>query len=303
MPKKRPSIRPISWERAAAIFGNPRPPQHVWERQFDHCDDELKRLAKTPYAQIDFSDLWYYYLDLAYVELEQDLFNYLFPVCLMDWHFTLLQNRSCWHGDSEFHYGVLRGNVLEKMMNQERRQEVHKFLRDSFLERLDAERGLDWSDSGFSVYGWMNRFNCISMVAPVTELIWETWWSLETPGRAVAALEYCLELMYSANQHPGFSNNAENCDERDRWIFSNDSMIHDGSWKEENIQFLSQTLAADYVMGKIAECVNRLKGEPEYEEARRIEADLPAAEALLAVRIDQLPHLLDGEGFESGWII
>ena len=64
----------------------------------------LHKLAQTPWEKIDFSDLWYYHHDLAYVELQPELFAYLFPVCLMDWHMTLLQNVSCSHGDSEFRY-------------------------------------------------------------------------------------------------------------------------------------------------------------------------------------------------------
>src|SRR4051794_19956218 len=76
---------PIGWERARAIFGDPRPPRTVWERQFDYCDADLRRLATTPYDRIDFADLWYYYHDLAYVELQPDLFDYLFPACLVDW--------------------------------------------------------------------------------------------------------------------------------------------------------------------------------------------------------------------------
>ena len=89
--------------------------------------------------QIDFSDLWYYYLDMAYVELQPDLFSYFFPVCLMDWHETLLRNESCSHGDSEFHYGVHRGKVFEKMMSAEQKLAVIEFFRDSFLMRLDRD--------------------------------------------------------------------------------------------------------------------------------------------------------------------
>ena len=74
----------VSWDRARAIFGYPDPPTEVTESQFDGFDDALRRLATTPYDEIDFSDLWYYHHDLTYMELQPDLFAYLFPVCLMD---------------------------------------------------------------------------------------------------------------------------------------------------------------------------------------------------------------------------
>ena len=129
----------ISWSRACEIFGNPQPPTSVWEKQFDYCDDDLKRLANTPYEQMHFSDLWYYYHDLAYVELQAELFAYLFPVCLMDWHFSLMRNEGCSHGDSEFHRGIYQGKIFQKMLTAQQLEEVCEFFRDSFMERLRGE--------------------------------------------------------------------------------------------------------------------------------------------------------------------
>src|SRR5687768_8639836 len=123
----------IDWNRARQIFGYPEPPQEVRERQFDYFDDELRQLATTPWDKIDFADLWYYHLDLAYVDLQPEVFAYLFPVCLMDWHHTLQKNESCSHGDSEFHYGLYQGRVLERMLTPEQRKQVSEFFRDSFL--------------------------------------------------------------------------------------------------------------------------------------------------------------------------
>ena len=50
----------IDWQRARSIFNYPKPPASVSERQFDYFDDELQKLATTPYEEIDFGDLWYY---------------------------------------------------------------------------------------------------------------------------------------------------------------------------------------------------------------------------------------------------
>lgn len=57
----------ISCDRVRSIFDFPKPPKEVWERQFDGFDDDLQRLAKTHWEKIDFSDLWYYHHDLAYL--------------------------------------------------------------------------------------------------------------------------------------------------------------------------------------------------------------------------------------------
>lgn len=145
----------ITWERAAAIFGNPKPPKEVWERQFDYLDNDLQRLAGTPYEEFDFSDMWYYHHDLAYVELQPDLFAYLSPACLRDWHFTLMRNEPCSHGDSEFQKGLHQGNVLQKMTSKEQQDAVFLFMRDSFLERLAGDRSAEKS------HGWFGRLNSV----------------------------------------------------------------------------------------------------------------------------------------------
>lgn len=162
----------VDWQRVRTIFDHPNPPHKVTERQFDDFDDELRKLAQTPYEQIDFGDLWYYHHDLAYVELQPDLFQYLFPVCLMDWHLTLMENASCSHGDSEFHYGILQGDVLGKMLTDQQRRDIDMFFRDSFIHRIDSERGLRMVGSCATAHGWMFRLNSLGMV---TSLIAEIW--------------------------------------------------------------------------------------------------------------------------------
>jgi hypothetical protein len=155
------SSRAISWERARAIFGNADPPQEIWERQFDYNDDDLKRIAATPYREIDRNDLWYYFHDLSYVDLQPDLFDYLFPVCLIDWHDTLMCNQSCSKGDSEFHYGIRQGKIFEKMLTAHQREAVFEFFRDSFLQRIDAEPMSIRPDLSTHPFRWICRFNSL----------------------------------------------------------------------------------------------------------------------------------------------
>src|SRR4051812_24168340 len=107
-------MSPISIDRPHSIFGNPSPPSQVTEHQFDGFDDDLHRLAQTPWNQIKDEDLWYYIHDLSYMELQPDLFAYLFPVCLNFWYQSLLRSTACAVGDAEFHYALFRGQVLAK---------------------------------------------------------------------------------------------------------------------------------------------------------------------------------------------
>lgn len=283
----------ISWERVRAIFGDPKPPKAVWELQFDYDDEALSRLARTPYDKIDFGDLWYYHHDLAYVELQPELFAYLFPVCLMDWHLTLIQNAPCSHGDSEFHYGVWHGKVFDKMMTTDQRVAVFDFFRDSFLVRLDAERGFLYSGSKTPAYGWMARFNSLGIIMPGIENIWNAWWAVETTGRAVAALQYCAGLMYLPwEDNPLFGKWTQSEGGGGPYLSHNDSHIHGAGWQSGNLDFVRNALTPKFVEERVINSVARLQGEPEEETAQRLIADLPKAKEAIELRISELLDLL-----------
>lgn len=287
-------VPPFSWERVRRIFGNPRPPERIWERQFDYDDEALHRLAQTPYDEIDFSDLWYYHHDLAYVELQPDLFNYLFPVCLMDWHRSLMENQPCSHGDSEFHYGVLQGNIFEKMLTPEQRVEVYGFFRDSLISRLDAERGFIYSGSKTPAYSWMARFNSLGVVMPRIDIIWESWW-LETPGRAVAALQYCSGLMYHEwEDNPLFGQWTSSGGGGGPYLMNDDILYDHRGWMEQNLDFLTETLTSEFVNEQVIIAASRLQDEPEWEKAQKLVNDLPKSRELVESRVKLLPILLSG---------
>lgn len=293
----------IDWQRARSIFGCPKPPTSVWERQFDDFDDELQNLATTPYEAIDFGDLWYYHHDLAYVELQPDLFAYLFPVCLMDWHMTLQSNESCSHGDSEFHYGLLHGKVLEKMATPAQRQQIAEFFCDSLLERLDLERGLYFSGSGASAYGWMSRFNSLGIVTPIIPNIWKAWWSLETVGRAVAAVQYLSGLMYFDGENPVFERWTPDKGGGGPYLWGNDSLIRDTGWMPENADFLASVLTLEFVEEQLKRAAIRLNGQPECDTARQLVDDIEDRRELVESRTAELPSLLRERSTPDGWSV
>lgn len=295
-----PSEEAITWDRVLAMFGNPSPPKTIWESQFDYCDDGLRRLASTPHEEITPTDLWYYFHDLAYVELQPDLFDYLFPACLMNWHRTLMNYLPCNAGDSELHYGIHHGKVFEKMLSPQRREKVIEFFRDSFIERLDGERTFAQVRNRFPSVSWIARFNSLGIILPGIDQIWNEWWSLDTPGRAIAALQYCSGLMYFDGDNPLFS----------EWhgmalpLWQNDSFIFHDGWTDENVGFLAATLTPEFVNANVAKAVARLKGDSEFEKAKRMESDLERVECqdLIAERVAELPSLLRTPA-PDGWTV
>lgn len=282
----------IDWDRARSIFNYQTSPSVVSQKQFDGFHEKLIQLAKTPQEEIDFRELWYYHHDLAYMWLQPDLFAYLFPVCLLDWHESLINNEPCSHGDSEFHYGVKKGDVFSKMLSDQQYTQISEFLVDSFLERLDRERGLSFEGSNASPYGWIGRFNSIALILPVISIIWEKWWSLKSIGRAVCAIQYLSSLVYYETQNPIFATWTPEYGGGSPDLWTHDSYIYHEGWMKENLEFIESTLTIEYLEKKLNEATSKLEGEPEYPKAIKMVEDFPERKKILQVRIEELPCLL-----------
>ena len=275
----------ISDTQSRAIFDDPPPPLEVWEQQFDGFNPELHQLAQTPWDKIADGDLWYYLHDLSYVELQADLFNYLFPVCLNFWYRSLLRNVGCAVGDAEFHYALFRGQILEKHVTDSQRGQIYTFFRDGFLDRIDEERGFIYRASETPAYGWMHRFNSLGLVTPLIEPIWNSWWSMESCGQAVSAIMYLSGLIYAQGENPIFKAWTKKRGGGGPYLWENDSQIFDIGWLPVNVDFFQRTLTTEYLGQKAREASRRLDGEPEAELANKIATDFEQYSENVAIRL------------------
>src|SRR5579863_6097242 len=82
----------ITPERMVGVLGAVPKPGTVWQEQFDYCQDALERLAQADSDKVDEGDLWHYFLDLAYSDLQPDLIGHVFPACLKYWYDTLMRD-------------------------------------------------------------------------------------------------------------------------------------------------------------------------------------------------------------------
>lgn len=282
----------ISKDRSRAIFNYPSPPAQVSEYQFDGFDDELFKLAQSPWDKINDEDLWYYLHDLAYVELQPDLFAYLFPVCLNFWYQTLMRNMACAQGDAEFHYALLHGQVLQKMVTPTQQKQIFTFFYEAFLDRLDQERDFSTIAANPHAFDWIMRFNSLGLVIPLTEQIWNSWWSISSCGQAVSALVYLSCLMYESGENPIFKAWTRNKG-GGRYLWENDSYIFDQGWLPTNLDFLRRTLTIDYLGQKVKDACQRLAHEPEAELADKICKDYDRVSWAVEIRIEYLLEHLE----------
>jgi hypothetical protein len=159
----------ITPDRIVGVLGPAPKPANVWQEQFGYCEEVLVRLARTDWDKVDEGDFSYYFLDLAYSDLQPDLFRHVFPACLKYWYDTLLRDDCA----GEFHYALVQGQIPEKMLSPQERESLLDFFRDGFLDRIEKERDFA-RDRGRKANAWIFRFNELGSAVPVIPRLWES---------------------------------------------------------------------------------------------------------------------------------
>lgn len=192
--------------RIAEIFDHPSPPAVVTERQFDDCQEELELLARKKWHEIGREDYWCYLLDLCYVPLQRDLFNYLFPPFLIKWWEGQLDQTGGPSSETDIYRAIDNGGCLYTMMDEERRNAVHAWMVDAYIQGVDAWSGrlsTKYNPSASDrLHGPLHSFNAIGSSLPIVAEIWSTLSSPETSGRAQWWLVLITGLVYRPNTCP-----------------------------------------------------------------------------------------------------
>lgn len=286
--------------RIRALFGDAGPVKgEIWEEQFDHCDDELRQLARTTWDRLGDQSFWVYFHDLTYVKLQPELFRYLFPACLVIAQERLMEGKSgvC-AGDSDF-LKALSGDNWGTVCSAGQVEGVYEILTDGFLDRLDQQRGFNEPETEFEVddpsskYNWIGRFHSLGYILPSIQSLWDRWWKFDTPGKAVAALEYAW----------CFASNEDEHDEIDRAIPSlvgpdaePDAGIYGRGWKPESVDFLRSRLTFEYLLEGAERAAAKLWNLPEERTANLVVQQARRRRDLVEER---LPNYI--KDVQEGW--
>lgn len=285
----------ITRYRIVNVLGPAPKPKQVWEKQFDYFDKQLAEMAQMDWDRVPDGYLWYYFHDLAYSELQPDLFRHLFPACLKFWYDTLMRNEDASRGDSEFHNALMRGEILDQMLSEAEHRSLCEFFRDGFLDRVEAERGFVYEQSsdpmeasGRSANAWIYRFNSLGIVAPVIRQIWEEWWRLDHPGKAVCAVMYTSGLVYWKGENPIYGVWTPEHGGGGPYLTENDASAFGWAWREDNLSFLRKTLSVNYVLEKLHQAANTLSDCPEGSVAKRVADEATTRKDTIELRISDL---------------
>lgn len=239
--------------RAREIFGNPKQPSVITEEQFDGAEHYLREVLRIPWQKFTYGRrfFWAYYHDLTYAELQPDLFAYAFPLCLGRWRYTLMHNRDCSRGDSDFHRSLHRSEFLAGMMTEEQQAAVIGFFIEGMIERMDAEKCFHPKKP--RSFHWLDRMNALAKVCPVTEVLLPVWFKAETRGRAMCLIEWLWLLTTPSSDPDGMWDSLD-------VIVQDEGQIWDAAWRLDNLSFLESFATHETLTAAAEASVNRLKG-------------------------------------------
>jgi hypothetical protein len=287
-------------------FTSTRPPKKITQEAFDGDSKHLDRLVQLRAGdQPEVRDLWKYTQDLMYTEIQGPLLAYVLPFCLEAWHGDLHGTNSGYGGFVEQLYPVLANkHVFDRHLMPAQSAAVSEFMRDSILAEIDDQRGLTYQGTSARPYRWITALTTQGVLTRDMDRLWTAWWSIDTVGRAIGAVQYISCLMYPVNENPVFApwtpdgGGGPPC----LWEFGGHLYTH--RWLEENVHFLRQLLNPQGACAVLTRAVTQLVDQTEHKVALDVQADLPLCAETLASRCIELPDLLattQGPGKAREW--
>lgn len=277
-------------------LGSAVPPKEITQQDFEAGPDHLYRLARLrTNEEAHGRDLSEYMLDLLYKDIQVPLFVYLLPFCLQAWYRVLRADDFEYPGFVDEFYPVLANRgVFENHLTPLQGDAVLGFMRASILDEIDAQKGLYFRGYPAPPYRWIRAMTTYGVLAPDVGKIWAALWSVETVGRAIAAVQYISCLLYPKDGNPVFAPYTKEKGGGPPCLWEFDGFLYESRWQRPNVDFLQDLLKTSDGVGELlARAVDRLANQPERDAAARVLTDFPSCTRTLIDRCAVLPVLLD----------
>ena len=277
-----------------------KPPEKITQEPFEGNDRHLRRLVRLkPGDHAEPEDLWSYTQDLLYTKIQSSLLVYLLPFCLEAWREDLKGNHG-YGGFVEHFYPVLANRkIFDEHLIPEQAALASDFMKQSILEEIDGQRGLAYQGSNAKPYRWIGALTTYGLLRPDIGSLWTVWWSLNTIGRSVAAVQYISCLMYPENENPVFAKWTPDDGGGPPCLWDFEGHLYEHCWQSPNILFLKETLNTPNVSHVLNRCVEHLADQPETAVALKVQSDLPILIETLKARCLELPLLLEAKNLPT----
>jgi len=275
-------------------LGVTRPPEKITQEAFEGNDRHLRRLARLrPGEQADGDDLYEYIHDLRNTDIQGPLLAYLLPFCLQAWREDL-RGIDGYGGVIEYFYSVLADrHVFDLHLTPKQSAVVSEFMRQTILEEIDDQRELAFEGSRTRPYRWFGALTTYGVLRPDLDRLWTSWWTLNSVGRSIAAVQYISCLMYPENENPVFAPWTADRGGGPPCLWEFEGHLYDHRWLEPNVNFLKGILTVQRVGEVLVQAVDLLVGQAEYDAAAAVLQDFPLCTATLEARCVELPQLLE----------
>jgi hypothetical protein len=296
-----------SYQQLRESFGTPRPPRLITESPFDHSVEPLERLCQlgqetfpAPCHQPQNGDLIDYALDLQHVELQPDLFVYLFPICLEAWRHYLFLGDIYGGFVEHFHHSLAANSAWRFLLTSKQAEAVNAYMRGSILDFMDQQTGLCFKGAYICrkppVYRapdrWVGYLNSYATLFPDVGALWDEWWAMGTRGLAIAAIQYASCLMYPEDGNLIFAAWTRKEGGGPPCLWEYESIGFDEHWLPENVKYLQRTLTVAYLKRKLATATTTLLDQPEHKRAAHVLQDFQSHRETAKRRTAELPMIL-----------
>src|SRR5688572_5820468 len=242
--------------RLQEIFGFPERPHLVTQRQFDDQQDELKALTQKPWHAIGDHDYSIFLMDICYVSLQQELFDYLFPAVLIRWWEGILNRTGGPDGECDFYRAVDHGAPFYKMMDVARQQHVHLWMVDAYMEGVDAWGGrlsphYCGPNTPDDLHGPLWAFSALGHSVPILASLIERLMEVKTLGRAQWWLVFASGLAWKENQCPAISPWSPERGGGGVYLLESGSCIYDHGFLPTNLQSLRESITYANVLAML----------------------------------------------------
>ena len=243
----RPMVR-----RLIEIFGEPKSPPVITEKQFDDWNEGLLITSKKSWHEINEDDYWHYLMDLRYVDLQQDLFDYVFPAFLIRWWEGQLMRTGGPASECDFYDAIDHGEVFRMMMDDTRRRMVYDWMIEGYIQGVDQWSGnlsTAYNPNGpDNLHGPLSSFHALGQSIPILPQILTKLMNIATEGRAQFWLVLATGIVWVENEVPYIPKLEPDAGGGGVYILFSATVIYDHGYLPENLEALRKGLTLEFLL-------------------------------------------------------
>ena len=244
------------------LFGNTSRPKIITEGQFDGFEDQLLAIVDDVAYGSPVSSWWEYLLNLKYLKnLQQELFDFLFPALLIDWKRSLLERTALVGG--EIYSPIYIGKLIQRMVPQERRGKLFTWFASAFCDGVDAFPPIPKGHvqtNKTAIHFYLHHFNAIGQSLPIIDAIWKRLAKVETVGAARFWLVFISGFAHECNKVPWIKPWDSITGGGGVYLTDSKAELYESGYMQRNLSFVTTHLCVETLLEIGSDAKHQLSG-------------------------------------------